>query len=302
MKGKAYPYQSGYEVRAAALAADGTMRSGGNKEKGRSHAFIHGETSALDNLKNETDSPIETIAWYLEKTVEGPISRDFARPCGNCRDILLEYCGPELHLITANKKGIVYNEFKDFLFEDYKVVNRDLQGRSRFYVERGVAAARGGNDVYLPEEMKGKLYGAVLVSRTGEYWMGGHYTNVGYDSVTPVMNAVMNWVNNYPKGVVRENMLNLSKLVIVGFDKRPNVFYRDRQAILELDEVLRRFKGTSEPLPVEIATIGEEYWRSREIQEVCRTDTEEWLPHPFSPGAFRMDDVMDAQLQKLIGQ
>jgi hypothetical protein len=69
--------------------------------------------------------------------------------------------------------------------------------------------------------------------------------------------------------------------------------YRDRQAILELDEILRMFKGSNSPLRVEIVKVGSNV-------EAYETNVEEWLPHPFSPGAFRMDDVTRAQLDKLI--
>lgn len=288
---KAYPSQSGYKVRSAALTVDGTVHSGGNKEYGWSDAFVHGETAAASGLRDKTESPIEAIAWYFEsKDEKKPVSEEFARPCGNCRDILLEYAGPELVLLTGNQKGIVYTKLKDFLFENFRRTDSSKIGAS--FIDRALSAARAGNDVYLPDRMKPEMYGAALVAENGWIWPGSHYANVSYDPVTPVMNAINSWYSSYPKGTIDENRLRLSKLLVVGEKQIPHVFYRDRQAILENDEILRKFTKSSTPLKVEILQVG---------GEAYETNVEEWLPHPFSPGAFRMDDVMMAQLGKLIG-
>jgi hypothetical protein len=182
-------------------------------------------------------------------------------------------------------------QLKDYLFEDFRRV--DFSNIDVPAVNAALAAARGGNDIYLPEKMKHKMYGAVIVSEDGQMWTGEHYTNVGYDSVTPVLSAVISWHNDYPKGIVDESRLNLSKLVVAGEYFTPDVFYRDRQAVLEMDEILRKFTDCKHPLEVQIVNAK---------GEVYETNVEEWLPAPFSPGAFRMDDVMHGQLGKLIGE
>ena len=148
-------------------------------------------------------------------------------------------------------------------------------------------------DVYLTEELKGKVYGAAIVAEDGTIWKGSQYSNCGYDAVTPVLSAVTNWRNSYPRGLVSEKHMQLSRLVIAGGPRMGTPLYRDRQAILELDEILRMFKGSNSPLRVEIVKVGSNV-------EAYETNVEEWLPHPFSPGAFRMDDVTRAQLDKLI--
>lgn len=152
---------------------------------------------------------------------------------------------------------------------------------------------RGGNDAYLPPDLKQNIYGSVIVTADGKAWMGGHYTNVGYDSVTSLINAIINWRWNYPTGKIKENRLKISQVLVSVQTKEPHIFYRDRQAILELDEILRKFTKNLEPLKIQIVN---------KDGEVFETNTEEMLPRPFSPGAFRMDDVMIKQLEKIIGE
>ena len=287
---KAYPHQSGFYVRTAGIARDGTEYLGGNKEYGFSDAFIHGETAVISGMRDLTNSPLEAIAWY-KKEGEIVTSDSCGRPCGNCRDVLSTYCNPNLVLLNGNETGVVLTHLNDYLFENFRQI--DLSKLSEEGIDKAYLASRAGVDIYLPENMKRKMYGAALVSEDGSVWRGSHYTNVGYDSVTPVMAAVLNWMNDYPAGSVSEKHMGLTKLVIAGGGEMINPFYRDRQAILELDEIIRRFRDDNVPLKVEIVKLGEKI-------EAYETDTDEWLPHPFSPGAFRMDDVMSAQLDKLI--
>lgn len=288
---KAYPQQSGYFVKTAGLTEDGTEYLGGNKEYGFSDAFVHGETAVISGMRDITESPLKAIAWY-EKEGHLVTANSIGRPCGNCRDVMNTYCSPDLVLLNGNESGVVFTKLKDFLFEDFRHV--DMNSVSKAGVENALLAAEVSVDIYLSEKKKHQMYGAALVSEDGTVWRGTHYTNAGYDSVTPVISAVLNWMNDYPVCQVSEKHLKLSRLVIAGGSEMISPLYRDRQAILELDEVLRRYTGNNRPLRVEIVKVGDRV-------EAFETDTNEWLPYPFSPGAFRMDDVMHSQLTKLIG-
>lgn len=289
---RAYPHQSGYFVRTAGLAEDGTEYLGGNKEYGFNDAFVHGETAVISGMRDITDGSMKAIAWY-RKEGELVTPESFGRPCGNCRDVMNSYCPPSLVLLNGNETGMVFTHLDDFLFEAFRPV--EINKVSEIGAVNALAAMEAAVDIYLSEEMKRKMYGAALVAEDGTVWRGSHYTNVGYDSVTPVMAAVINWRNSYPTGSVSEKHLNLSRLVIAGSGEMNSPFYRDRQAILELDEVLRRFRGDNTPLKVEIVKLGK-------LAEAYETNVDEWLPYPFSPDAFRMEDVMQAQLEKLIGK
>lgn len=295
-RARAYPDQSGFFVRTAGITKNGVVWSGGNKEYSHSDAFIHGETAVVSGLRDQTDSPIDAIAWYRDKET-GP--GDFGRPCGNCRDILRKYCGPETILLNGNETGFVYTKLKDFIFDNFKA--NELNNFTLGLVPQALRALRASTDVYLPEPMKKFLYSSLLIGDWSPTWPGSHYSNVGYDSVTPVLGSVISWKNSYPFGTISKRSLHLSKLLVVSETGIPDVFYRDRQAILELDEVVRRFTKKG-PLKIELVHAKESSNGSLVIHDSRITDTEEWLPHPFSPGAFRMDDVMDEQLAKLIGR
>jgi len=288
---RAYPDQSGFFVKTAGMTEDGTDYSGGNKEYAMSDAFIHGETAVVSGLRDMTDSPIEAICWY-RKAGEIITPHSFGCPCGNCRDVLRRYCGLNTALINGNETGIVVAQLKDYLFENFR--RKTLNEVSEQGVVEALGAREMAIDVYLPEEMKRGLYGAAIVAKDGTIWKGSQYSNCGYDAVTPVLSAVLNWRNTYPQGSASQSHLHLSKLVVAGGAEMIAPFYRDRQAILELDEILRMFKGDNNPLEVEIVKVGEGG------VEAYETTVEEWLPHPFSPGAFRMDDVTRAQLERLL--
>ena len=206
-------------------------------------------------------------------------------------------------MLNGNETGIVYTQLRDFLFDKFK--QGDQRHLKNNEVRHALAAADRGNDVYLPDRLKPKMYGAVLVGEGGNIWQGKwwlkklwkgiHYTNAGYDAIPPVMNAVLHWQNDYPSGKVSQKHLGLQKLVVASRGDAPTPLYRDRQAILELDEMLRRYRGDNVPLPVELVQVN-----GKDVT-VKQTNVDEWLPHPFSPGAFRMDDVILAELIKYVG-
>lgn len=293
---RAYPTQSGFWVRTACEAEDGTQFSGGNKENGWEDAFEHGETATISGLSDLTDSKPVALGWYKEGEMTGD---DYGRPCGKCRDVMREYAGPELVLLHGNENNFVYAKLRNYLFEEFKRVEA---GKIQpYFVWAALKAARGGVEVYLPESLKPKFYGAALVGEDGTVWQGMHYSNAGFDAVTPVLSAVIGWRNSYPVGSISRRHFELKKLVIAGEWAVPDPFYRDRQAILELDEIVRRQTGRDEPLQVEIVRGAFDNNGWARADEAYLTDTEEWLPAPFTAGAFRMDDVIDAQLAQLTG-
>jgi hypothetical protein len=111
--------------------------------------------------------------------------------------------------------------------------------------------------------------------------------------------TIIAWDSSYPYGGISRRHLELKKLVIVAETGIPDTFYRDRQAILEMDEILRRFTKNPQPLRVDLVHAVKDGRGNTTIFEAKRTNVEEWLPNPFSPGVFRMDDVMEKQLRKL---
>ncbi len=283
----ASPDQSGFHVLTCAMAADGRYVIGGNKEYALSCAFVHGETAVISAFKDQyRDTPIKVIAFYSKFPVEKGGS---ACPCGNCRDVMAHYCSPDMLIIEGNEERALISRYEDYQFTDYAVADPEhpvlLRG-----LHEGVRALRESKTVYLPEKLKHDVYGAVIVSKSGRTWRGSLYTNAGYDAVTPALSAIQTWRNTIPDDGTVDH-LDIDHVLIVGTGKIPQILYRDRQAILELDEVLRQCTGRTEPLPIHLVNVNEEHT----IVEANKTDAVEWLPHPFSPGNFGMQDVIAAE-------
>jgi cytidine deaminase len=291
---RANPTQSGYFVRTAAITEDGTLYTGGNKEDSLEEAFVHGEEAVVSGLYDRTDSPIKALAWYHnnEKGDHVTTPGDIGSPCGHCRDVMLDYCSPNMFILNGNETGVVYLRLRDYLFERYRELdNRELDRDS------ATAAARAidhGVEGYLPDAMKKKMYGAVLVSEDGNMWPGAHFTNAAFDAAPPVFNALQYWRNYILSGKGTERDLHLTKLVIAGRgDSIPHVLYRDRQVMLEEDEVLRQYRGDNTPLEVQIIQL------EGQGATAYQTNVVEWLPFPFSPKAFGMEKNIDDEVRKL---
>lgn len=284
------PTQSGYRVRTAAFLENGRVVRGGNKENSLSDAYVHGETAVVSRARDLYKKvPILAIGFYSssQNLAELGIS-----PCGACRDVVSQYCGPNLVMMEGNEKVIKHARLKEFLFSKFnstKITEVDLLG-----VEDAVVALNQAVDVYLPERLKPAVYGISLIDKNKRVFRGSLYTNAGYDALPPGLVAVQTHRNT----VGPENPLaDLEKIIVVGFGSIPNVLYRDRQALLEHDEVLRLNANRKEPLPVYLLNVNPD---TGQIVAAATTNTAEWLPHPFSAGTFGMHDVIHGQYEKLM--
>lgn len=283
----ASPDQSGFHVLTCAMAADGSYVTGGNKEYALSDAFVHGETAVLTAFHDRFGrKPIKVLAFYSKFPVEKGGS---ACPCGNCRDVMAHYCSPDMLIIEGNEEHALISRFSEYQFSDFATADPRnpvlLTG-----LREGVRALKESKTVYLPETLKNNAYGVVIVSRNGRMWRGSLYTNAGYDAITPALSAIQTWKNTTPHDGTNDH-LDIDHILIVGKGKIPHVFYRDRQAILEFDEVLRQYSGRTQPLPIHLVNIDDE----QAIVEANQTNAVEWLPHPFSPESFGMQDVIAAE-------
>lgn len=282
------PYQSGFHVLTAALTADGQIVTGGNKENSLSDAFAHGETAVISRTRDTYgDVPIKAIAIYSDQ--EGTS----ACPCGNCRDVMRMYCEPDMVLIEGNEHNGVISRFSDYLFDDFHPVESEELHDTRGLAEAN-RAIRQGVSVYLPPKLKEQIYGVSLVTKDGQVWPGSFYTNAGYDAIPPLLASIQTWRNMLPfSDRDKDKHLAIEKIVIASIDGTPDVLYRDRQAALELDEVLRQHDSErTNPLPIFLMNVD----ASGQIQTIHTTNTEEWLPHPFSPKSFGMEDALQAQV------
>jgi len=277
------PNQSGFQVRAAGITEDGHIVTGGNKENSHSDAYVHGETAVVSRIRDEYGNvPIKAIGFFKEgENVD-------VTPCGACRDVLIQQTSPDLILVAGNENKIVVNKLKDFTFENFHPIepkNLDKVGinDARIALDKGI-------DVYLPENLKKKVYGVSIIDQNMEKYRGSHYTNAGYDAVTPGLAAVQTWNNSALK-----KRADIKKIVFVSRENIPSPFYRDRAALSELADITRLSTNRQTNIRVELIQLDE----VNNIKNAVTTDTGEWLPLPFSARSFDMNEAIENQYDKM---
>ena len=94
----AYTPYSHFKVGAALLTADGKIYRGCNIENAAYSPSNCAERTAMFKAVYEGERQFDAIAIVGDG--ENP-----AVPCGVCRQVLAEFCDPEMPVICANRKG-----------------------------------------------------------------------------------------------------------------------------------------------------------------------------------------------------
>ncbi len=97
-KDRAYVPYSGFHVGACLKAASGAYYLGCNIENAAYSPTNCAERTAMFKAVYEGEREFEALAiiWDGEKP---------AVPCGVCRQVLAEFCSPEMPVVCANKDG-----------------------------------------------------------------------------------------------------------------------------------------------------------------------------------------------------
>jgi len=93
----AYCPYSKHAVGAALLAASGKIYTGANVENAVNGLSMCAEQIAIFKAVSEGERDFKKIAIVCE-------SKNHCRPCGACRQVLLEFA-PEIQIIMGNLKG-----------------------------------------------------------------------------------------------------------------------------------------------------------------------------------------------------
>lgn len=99
---RAYAPYSGYKVGAALLCRDGSVVCGANIENAAYGPSNCAERTAIFTAVFEGKREFEAIAVVGGK--DG-VARDFFPPCGVCRQVMLEFCGPDFKIYMGKKDG-----------------------------------------------------------------------------------------------------------------------------------------------------------------------------------------------------
>ena len=110
----AYTPYSGFRVGAALLCADGTVYGGCNIENAAFGPSCCAERTAFFKAVSEGKREFSAIA-----IVGGPAGKepeDFCPPCGVCRQVMQEFCGPDFMIYMGRSDdSYVAVRLEDFL-------------------------------------------------------------------------------------------------------------------------------------------------------------------------------------------
>lgn len=110
--GRAYAPYSGFRVGAALLCADGTVFTGCNIENASYGATNCAERTAIFAAVASGHRAFTAIA--ICGGPEGKIE-DYCMPCGICRQVLSEFCGPETQIHIAGPEDIQTHTLEQLL-------------------------------------------------------------------------------------------------------------------------------------------------------------------------------------------
>ena len=99
---RAYAPYSGYQVGAALLCTDGAVYQGCNIENASFSPTLCAERTAFAKAVSEGVREFTAIAICGGK--DGVITGLFP-PCGVCRQVMAEFCGPDFTVYLADKDG-----------------------------------------------------------------------------------------------------------------------------------------------------------------------------------------------------
>lgn len=265
------PIFSDFHVKTAIGYAGWPMAQAGNIEYGLCEA-LHSEEAAVGALRSA----------YEKRALRGPIilgcmvakPGNPAMPCGNCRDIMLAELGPDFEIVAGADVGglAVVTQMKDYLFDNFKALKSrwpsNLKTEILETVQKGDTLM---NDAYSLGAHQSLQYHASIVTATYHHF-GARDIMVDYHPLYALRDAI--------RQARRNNDPMIKRVIIVCQDfggGPPQVMYKDRQHLLELNLQAELISGSKQNPPVFLATH-----HDGRITNVWVTSIKRWLPMPFT--------------------
>ena len=110
---QSYAPYSNYCVGACALTFDDSFYSGCNIENASYGATVCAERTAIFKAVSEGHLRLKAIA--IAGGVRDKEIKDYAFPCGICRQVMREFCDPDTFIVYVAKSE---NDFKEYLLKD----------------------------------------------------------------------------------------------------------------------------------------------------------------------------------------
>ena len=118
---KSYSPYSGITVGAALLTADGKIYKGNNIENASYTPTVCAERVAFFKAISEGEKHFIAIA--VAGGPAGETAKADFPPCGVCRQVMAEFCGPDFNVIWGNEEKITVRKLKEILPDSFDKKN-----------------------------------------------------------------------------------------------------------------------------------------------------------------------------------
>lgn len=112
-RGASYSPYSGFAVGAALLTTEGRVYTGANIENASYTPTVCAERVAIFKAVNAGERSFAAIAIAGGKSGCAPDSH--IPPCGVCRQVMAEFCPPDMEIILASENGYITKTLGELL-------------------------------------------------------------------------------------------------------------------------------------------------------------------------------------------
>jgi len=274
----ANPSFSQYFVKEGIGVVGGKMLAAGNIEYGICQA-LHAEEAAVAAFRSHYGRKAnKNVILGILAGNPGNI----ASPCGNCRDILLEDLGQDFEIVCGAPAGgiAVVTKMSDYLFSDFKRVS--ITKAPLELVKSAILTIYQGeqlvNDAYSPQQLHPeRRYHASIITYSHTFF-GARDVMCEYHPIYALRDAI--------RQARRAKDPFIQTVIVVCEDfgnGAPQVMYKDRQHLLELNVQAELLSGKEDDPPVYLMSYQKE---TKNIVAIWKTSVKEWIPFVFSPRNF----------------
>jgi len=269
-------------VRTGVGSVQNKMLPAGNIEYGLCQA-LHGEETAVATFRSHygRTNVEEAILGIIDGNPE-----NISGPCGNCRDIMLEDLGADFEIVSGAADGgvAVVAKMSQYLFSGFRSldigsISPDIQKKIKVVIRDGALLV---NDAYSSEYIHPERRYHALIATQINYFIGARDIMCDYHPIYALRDAI--------RQARRANDPSVQSVIIVCENfggGAPQVTYKDRQHLLELNLQAELLAGRENDPPVWLVT----YDAQKRVTGAWKTSVKEWIPFAFNPRSFGQEFI-----------
>lgn len=274
----ANPSFSNYFVKESIGFVKGELIPAGNIEYGFCQA-LHAEEAAVAAFRARYGRIVNNKDIILGIIAGAPGA--LATPCGNCRDILLQDLGSDFEIVSGAASGgpAVVANMNQYLFSDFQKLSladipKDTLKKIGIAIQQGALLV---NDAYSPAHIHPERRYHALIATKKNLFVGARDVMCDYHPIYALRDAV--------RQTRRARDPDIQSVIVVCEDFNggaPQVMYKDRQHLTELNLQAELLSGEERDPPVILAT----YSKEQHVVRAWKTSVKALLPLPFTPRNF----------------